>query len=319
MGISPKSVLLLAGILLLEVGLAWSSTGYDRIRVILNDQVITQNEIDVRVLEFIQQNGGSASALPEQAETIRSRIIDLLIEEALLDIRADELQIQLTEDQLDAEVDHYRSQQRLNQLEFEELLERRNLTLADFKSRYLKQTRRRAVIDQEIRTQINIPEETLKALYESGAAASVQIRARHILLILAKDASAEETAGVRSKMLQLREEIISGKPFSEMADQYSQDPTVKLNHGDLGFFGRGDMVPEFANAAFSQQPGILSEPIRTQFGFHLIEVIERREDTAQSFTTVREKLYRQEYHKQFENLYKTYIAGLKKKARIIHR
>ncbi len=305
-------------LILLFAANASASTVYDRIRILVNDRVITQNEINIRLIEFLRQRG--QSALSDQKKTeLRSEMANQLIEEALLDIRADALKIVLTEEQLDAEVDHFRKKNNLSQLEFEELLERRNLSLTDYKSSFRKRTRRSMVINQEIHSQINIPNETLKTLYEKGEGKTAKVRARHILLLLKKGASAEEIEQVRQKVNWIKKQIQSGKSFREMADLHSQDPSVKSNHGDLGFFGKGDMVREFAEVAFAIEPGTLSEPVRSPFGFHLIEVVEKREEPQQTFDSVKQKLYQQAYKEAFDKLYKSYMANLKQKARIIKR
>ena len=89
--------------------------------------------------------------------------------------------------------------------------------------------------------------------------------------MLKQDAPLEEAQKVRQKLSGIKKEIESGKSFTEMADLYSQDPSVKQNHGDLGYFGKKDMVREFAYASFSLEPGTLSEPVRSPFGFHFQE------------------------------------------------
>jgi peptidyl-prolyl cis-trans isomerase C len=91
-----------------------------------------------------------------------------------------------------------------------------------------------------------------------------EVRASHILV----DSEAEAA--------QLRQDIVGGsKEFAEAAKSVSKCPSGR-NGGDLGFFGRGRMVPEFDQAAFSQPVGEVSEPIKTQFGYHLLVVTETR-------------------------------------------
>ena len=295
-----------------------ASTTYDRIQIIVNDRIITQNEIKIRLAEIIKQ--GRGQHLPEKkVKELRSRMINLLIEEALLDIRADELSIRITDVQLDAEVDRYRKQNGLSQIEFEELLERRQLTLTDFKVGYLKRTRRTQVINREIRSQISITDEKLRELYDKGEGKTVRVHARHILLVLKQDALPEEVQKVRQKLSGIKKQIESGKSFTEMADLYSQDPSVKQNHGDLGFFGKKDMVREFAEVSFSLEPGTLSEPVRSPFGFHLIEVLDKKDDPPESFDKVKQKLSQQAFKKEFDQKYKAYMKNLKQKARIIRR
>lgn len=296
----------------------FAATPYDRIRIFVNDRVITKNEIEVRLLEYMHQQDQQPQSDQVKSE-FRKRVTDLLIEEILLDLRADELNIQVTDEQLDAEIDHYREQNGLSQIEFENLLERRNISLTDFRNSYAKRMRRLLVINREIRSKIDISDEFLKARFKEGAGKTVRVRARHILLLLDKDADAEETEKVRNRIIWIKNQIESGESFREMADRYSQDPSVKNNHGDLGFFGKGDMVPAFSEVAFSLKPGVLSDPVRSPFGFHLIEVLERKEEAEQSFEDVRDKLYQQEYQKRFAQLYQQTIADLKKKAKIIRR
>ncbi|XVJ52394.1 MAG: peptidylprolyl isomerase [Vampirovibrio sp.] len=90
-----------------------------------------------------------------------------------------------------------------------------------------------------------------------------EVRASHLLV-----ESEEEAA-------RLRQEILAGKSFEEVAKVVSKCPSGR-NGGDLGFFGRGRMVPEFDQAAFTQPVGEISEPIQTQFGYHLLVVTEIR-------------------------------------------
>lgn len=90
-----------------------------------------------------------------------------------------------------------------------------------------------------------------------------EVRASHILV------STKEQAE------KVREEILAGKDFAQAAKEVSKCPSGAKG-GDLGYFGRGMMVPEFEKAAFSLPVGQISEPVQTQFGWHLIEVTDRR-------------------------------------------
>ena len=84
---------------------------------------------------------------------------------------------------------------------------------------------------------------------------------------------------VRAELAELRERIVKGESFSMLAALYSQDPGSARKGGELGFFPRGRMVAEFESAAFALKPGEVSPIIETQFGFHIIQLIERRGNT----------------------------------------
>jgi len=91
----------------------------------------------------------------------------------------------------------------------------------------------------------------------------MMVRASHILVSSEREAS------------RILDDIRKGKEFSEMAKRYSSCPSGKSG-GDLGFFGKGQMVKEFEDAAFSLKDGELSKPIKTQFGYHIIKVTARK-------------------------------------------
>ena len=93
------------------------------------------------------------------------------------------------------------------------------------------------------------------------------------------DINDDERERVKIEMNKLRERILNGDRFSTMATLYSEDPGSASKGGELGFFTRGDMVSEFEAAAFALKPGEVSPVIETQFGFHIIQLIERRGNT----------------------------------------
>jgi len=86
----------------------------------------------------------------------------------------------------------------------------------------------------------------------------------------------EEIANVRSRLEEFRQRVINGENFNTLAILYSEDPGSARRGGELGFFGRGELYPEFEATAFSLRPGELSEIIETQAGFHIVQMIERR-------------------------------------------
>ncbi|EPR31024.1 PpiC-type peptidyl-prolyl cis-trans isomerase [Alkalidesulfovibrio alkalitolerans DSM 16529] len=118
------------------------------------------------------------------------------------------------------------------------------------------------------------------------------VRARHILLTLDANASAEEEAAVLKKITDLRARIKNLDDFAATAQRSSQCPSAP-GGGDLGWFGRGAMVEPFEKAAFSLAPGVVSEPVRTRFGYHLIMIEEKREAGIPAFEEVRDEIARQ--------------------------
>lgn len=104
----------------------------------------------------------------------------------------------------------------------------------------------------------------------------VEIRASHILVRLPANATPVDTLVAYTKADQLRK-MLATASFDSVAKQYSQDPSARVNNGDLGWFSQGRMVPEFEEAAYALQPGEVSRvPVRSQFGYHIIMVVARQ-------------------------------------------
>ncbi|MBX2900964.1 MAG: peptidylprolyl isomerase [Cyclobacteriaceae bacterium] len=103
-----------------------------------------------------------------------------------------------------------------------------------------------------------------------------EVRAAHILLSVNAEAPPADTAAVYQRMQELRSRIVSGESFEKLAREFSQDPSAKVNGGDLGFFTALQMVAPFEEAAYTTPVGGLSPIVRTRFGYHLIQVKGRR-------------------------------------------
>ncbi len=116
------------------------------------------------------------------------------------------------------------------------------------------------------------------------------VRARHILLRLPPDADEAREREVRKKIEEIRKKILDGADFAKMARKYSEDPGSRDKGGDLGYFERGKMVPAFESVAFSLEPGTVSEPVRTRFGYHLILVEDHRQAHQKTLDEVRDQI-----------------------------
>ncbi len=101
-----------------------------------------------------------------------------------------------------------------------------------------------------------------------------QTNARHILIRTSSEISDDQA---RKKLLELKQKIENGKSFAEISSEFSEDPTSKIKGGDLGWYGPGEFTPNFENVANSLDLNQLSEPFKTAFGWHIIEVLERRQ------------------------------------------
>jgi len=151
---------------------------------------------------------------------------------------------------------------------------------------------------------VTVTEEEVKAYYEENKDKFVepeQVRASHIL-VESEDMAIEILAELEGNEL----------TFAEAAKKYSTCPS-KEQSGDLGLFSRGQMVPEFENAAFGLEVGQISEPVKTQYGWHIIKVFEKKPAVQKSLDEVRGTLYEQMTSDKRYKLYNDTLESLRGK------
>ena len=159
---------------------------------------------------------------------------------------------------------------------------------------------------KQLAASIRPEEEAVKAYFEQHRdeyAQRAQRRARHILIAADAAAVPEAVEAARRKAQQAIDRIRAGEPFAAVAKELSDDPGSAEQGGDLGSFERGVMVKEFEEAAFGLPPHQLSEPVRSPFGFHVIEVTEVRESTAPTLETARARVEQAVRQAEAERLY----------------
>lgn len=140
---------------------------------------------------------------------------------------------------------------------------------------------------------IEIDEQAIQALYNEQAEKYVtpeERHARHILIRLPADADAAAGKAALEKANSAVSRLDAGEDFAALAKELSDDSGSAANGGDLGFFGRGLMTPEFENAVFALEPGKRSAPVQSPFGYHIIELVEIRPAVATPLAEVREEL-----------------------------
>lgn len=167
---------------------------------------------------------------------------------------------------------------------------------------------------EQFAAQAKVSEEELKAAYEkqkSNFTVEEQRRARHILISVPQDASAEAVKQAQDKAETLVKQLRGGADFAALAKAESQDPGSAAQGGELGFFGRGTMVKPFEDAVFALKPGEISAPVRTPFGFHIIQLEEIRPAHTQPFEDVRAELENQVRRQKAEQAFDAAVENFK--------
>jgi len=177
----------------------------------------------------------------------------------------------------------------------------------------------RRLVNENVMTKINITDEDKKLFYEENLdrmKQPAQVRVRHILIPVAQDAGAEAKAEALTKANGLKEQITSGGDFAELAKANSADTTSAQLGGELPWIGPGQTVPPFEQTSYSLAPGEVSDPVETRFGYHIIELLERKEESVLPFEQVEPRIGQVLQEEQLRARIDDLVEGLKGKASI---
>jgi peptidyl-prolyl cis-trans isomerase SurA len=295
----------------------------DRVAAVVNRDVIALSEVEKRAAPELSRINAAVKEPQKRAEE-RARVtkaaLDVLIGEKLMEEQIQELGLGVTDAEVDAAVADVKRQNNVtDDAQFERLLSGEGFTVASYKDFLRKQMSRMKLVQLKVSPKVKVSEEDLKAAYtqyvkmESGDA---EVHARHILVQVDQKATPEQVEAARKKALALAEEARKpGVDFAELAKKKSEGPSA-ADGGDLGFFRRGVMVPAFEKVAFTLEEGQVSEPVRTQFGWHVLKVEEKRAVDVPSFEQVKGELENRLKMQKTEKYVEQYVQELRQKASV---
>ncbi len=177
-------------------------------------------------------------------------------------------------------------------------------------------------IEENIVKNITVSDDEIKKAFEANPesyAAPETVRARHILISVPEGATPEQAAAAKAKAEEVRAKAVApGADFGKLAQEYSDDQGSKEEGGNLGEFERGMMVPEFENAAFSLQVGEISQPVKSDFGYHIIKVEAHTPSAKPSFDSAKDAVRETVLAQKQEDAIEARIEELKKGAKITY-
>jgi peptidyl-prolyl cis-trans isomerase C len=227
----------------------------------INDQEISKAEFLTAFEQSLQKDQPLSGI--EREELQRSFLVQL-IDRELIHGEARRLNVTLTEADLETALQSYR--QDYPGTSFDEMLKERGLTLPFWREELKESLIMEKLLDQAVYSGVQVTDQEVAAYFEANRDQfdrPAQVRARQI--VVAEEAEGQKVLGL----------LRQGQPFEEVAAKYSLSPDAQLG-GDLGFFGRGEMPPEFDEIVFDLPVKRLSELVKSEYGYHIFMVEEKR-------------------------------------------
>lgn len=280
----------------------------------VNDRPIPMSELQTAVHNFVKQNGMDPGNLEVFMGQFGPRILNQLIDSELLFQAAEKGGFQAAEEAVDEAFARYALQE-----EFLAEMESRGFTESTLRASISKQMSKQNFIEASIVPQAVVPEEKVREAYDQNPqnfSRQEEVRASHILINSAQSDPQEKKDEALKKAREIAAKAkADGADFAELARTYSEGPSA-LSGGDLGFFTRRRMVKPFEESAFSMKVNEVSDPVLTQFGYHIIKVTERKEGSTDSFEEVKERLGQDLKNRMTNELIGRQLSQLREKASI---
>jgi peptidyl-prolyl cis-trans isomerase SurA len=314
-----KMLLLGMGIFLLCYGPVLPGRAVvDRIVAVVNQEVITFSEIEKWGRPF-QEEIQTEDRL-ERRERIREifrKVLDRVIEERLIEQEARKSGIKVTSKEIEGAVEDVKQRNKINQEEFEKALAAEGFTLERFKKDVERRILRTKFVHSAVTVEQKPGEKELIEFFQKNVnqyRVNESYRPAHILFLIPQEATPEQIRGIRKKGQRVIEKIREGADFAKMAMEYSEDTSSRKEGCDLGFFKKGELLPTLEKEAMKLKVGEVSDLIRTEVGFHIVKLLDRKGGESPPFEEIKERVEADYYENEFEKAYQQFLNKLKEKS-----
>lgn len=295
------------------------------LRFTLNQVVAVVNG-DVITMRELERAGGSAlqeaNVLPPgptrdraRGEALRSAF-DLLVADRLFSQQVKKLDLQVSDAQVDAQLDAIKSQNHFGDEQLDEALATQGMTREIFRDRIRAQLQNFAVLQHKLQGKVKVSDQDLENYYRSHPQefeGDDEVHLRHVFLPLPSGASAADQQKAEAAAGALLQRLKKGEDFAKVAREASRGPSAQ-NGGDLGWLKRGSVQKALEEPAFSLAPGQISGLVRVANGIHILQVVERRKLPARQFADVKETIRDRLVSEQADAYRTQFVAELRRDA-----
>lgn len=293
----------------------------DRVLAVVNNEVITQSEFDAvfrPIYDQIMQNY-HGSDQRKQLEEIRIHLLNQMIEDRLVAMEAKKLGIEVSDADVQAEVDAFKKQFP-DEKTFEAQMKRDGLTLAGIEKRFRERLAIEKLHEAVIRGQVAVTPTEVEEYYKTNAKEFVTKPKVEAWVITVRKSDGAIQQGIaderaKSKIEKVWKDLKKGKDFSELARKNSDDDKADQG-GFMGVVAKGDLLGEFDAVIFSLNENTFSDVIETEMAYHILKAGKKYESKNQSFEEVKDQIYEKLFREKSHAKFVEWMADLKKKSLI---
>ncbi|CAN7175564.1 peptidylprolyl isomerase [Massilia sp. LjRoot122] len=249
----------------------------DSIHVVVNDEVITKNEVRNRVAQTVQNLKARNVQLPDQTTLERQVVESMIVERAQLQL-AKEMGVRVDDRRLDATIGRIAENQKMSVQELRNQMEKEGLAYGQFREDIRNEIMMQQLREHEVDSKIQVSEaeiDTYLAASKAAAAERVEMNLAQILVAVPENASPEQIAARRARAEEVARQLRTGAEFGKMAATYSDAPDA-LKGGDIGWRDPDRLPPVFATELRKLNAGQVTPIIKTNVGFHILRVADKR-------------------------------------------
>jgi parvulin-like peptidyl-prolyl isomerase len=293
----------------------------NRVVLRINDRIATLHDYELRKhdleREVLNRPDMPLEQRRELLNNLGTTVYRDLFEEVLLLSRADQLDIQATDADVEGQLTRVRAGFGLeSQADFEAALAQQGMRLEEFREQIRRNLRIQAVLGREVQQAIELDEEMLRRIYRDNPQDFVTpeaIQLRELVVLEDHGGSDDERRRLASG---LRSELLGGRSMAELGEEHQASGETSAAI-DLGWVERGDLTPDLESAVWDLQPGEVTEPVEARGGLHLIEVVERRASEVRPFAEVADEIRANERRKRFATEYTKYVEKLEAESYVV--
>ncbi|MBL8514628.1 MAG: peptidylprolyl isomerase [Betaproteobacteria bacterium] len=263
----------------------------DRIAVVVNTEVITQNDVNERYAAIVKQLQKQGTKLPPPDE-LRKQILERMVNDLVQMQEAKETGIKIDDGTLDKTLQRIADENNVSMTEFRRLLEADGVKYNKFREEIRGELIMQRLREREVEGNVNVTEaevDTQLALESKESTSDQEYRLAHILLLLPEQATAAQIEAKRKRAMQALAELRKGADFAQISAQFS-DASDALQGGNLGWRPVGRLPAIFTEALAVLKPGEITDILKSANGFHIVKLLDKRgRDAAPSITQTRSR------------------------------